>query len=83
MVTAVESNEDKCKLLWDTFFSELKRDDTSHANIVYPNPKFKFHRVTNKQIHRATIRLGPFKHLDWMVYPTSCLSDVLTCLYLT
>src|SRR5882724_2687321 len=61
MVMAAELNEDKCKLLWATLFPKLERDDTSHTDIVYPTPKFKFHWVTNEQIHREITRLGPFK----------------------
>ena len=56
-----ETNEDKSSLLCTNFFPELKRDDTSHADADYLAPKFKFHPVTNKQIHRAIARLGPFK----------------------
>src|SRR5882724_3818865 len=61
METAAESNEDKCKMLWATFFPKLKRDNTSHADIIYPTPKFKFNQINNKQIHRVITRLRPFK----------------------
>ena len=61
METAVEMNDDKCKLLWATFFPEHERDDTNHANVIYLASKFKFHWITNRQIHRAIARLGTFK----------------------
>jgi len=61
METAAESNEDKCKILWATFFPELKRDDTSHDDIIYLTLKFKFNWINNEQIHRVIARLGPFK----------------------
>jgi len=56
-----ETNEDKSRILCATFFPELERDDTSHVHVIYLAPKFKFFPITNKQIHRAIARLGPFK----------------------
>jgi len=57
----VESNENKSRVLHATFFPELERDDTSHADVIYLAPKFKFSLITDKQIHRAITKLGPFK----------------------
>jgi len=57
----VESNEDKSRVLCATFFPELERDDTSHADIIYLAPKFKFSLITDEQIHRAIAKLGLFK----------------------
>jgi len=48
-------------VLYATFFPELKSDDMSHTDVIYPAPKFKFSPITNEQIHRAITKLGPFK----------------------
>ena len=56
-----KTNEDKSRVQCATFFPDLKRDDMSHADVVYPFLKFKFSPITNEQIHRAIAMLGLFK----------------------
>ena len=58
-----KTNEDKSRILCNTFFPELERADMSHTEAVYPAPKFKFWLVTNEQIYRVIAKLGPFKAL--------------------
>ena len=61
MERVAEMNEDKSRLLRATFCPELERGDTSHADVIYLAPRFKFWLITNEQIHRVIARLGPFK----------------------
>jgi len=59
--SVAETNEDKSKLLHATFFPELEREDNCHADNAYLAPMFKFHQISDEQIHRVIARLGPFK----------------------
>jgi len=59
--SVAKTNEDKSKLLCATFFPELKREDDCYADNAYPAPRFKFHQISDEQIHWAIARLGPFK----------------------
>jgi len=77
-----ETVKDNSRLLCATFFPELERDDTGHADVVYLVPEFKFSLITNKQIHRAIARPGSFKapSLDRIpnVMPISCADLLLS-----
>ena len=58
-----KTNEEKSRTLCNMFFPEIERADMSHAEAVYPAPKFKFWPVTKEQIYRVIAKLGPFKVL--------------------
>jgi hypothetical protein len=55
-------NDSKEKLFYEMFF--LKGNTTltpPPENFNYPPPKWKFHNITDEQIHWAILKIKPFK----------------------
>ena len=57
----LDNNEDKSKLLYETFFPPPPTDPLADHPTEYPPPVCEFIPITDQQIIRAIRRLSPFK----------------------
>ena len=57
----LDNNEEKSKLLYETFFPPPPADLYADLPTDYPNPGCEFMPITDNQIHRALRNLAPFK----------------------
>jgi hypothetical protein len=76
----VADNEGKSKALCDSFFYPPPDDPGIDPDFIYPPPKFRFRKISDKQIHRAIKKLKPYKAWGQTVFLTRSLLIVLTCL---
>jgi len=59
----LDNNEEKSKLLYDTFFPPPPADPHADLPTDYLNPACEFKPITDNQIYRAIRNLAPFKAL--------------------
>lgn len=57
----VRDNAQKSMLLYQTFFPPPNSSTSTETDPEFPLPAFKFEEITDAQIHRAIIRLKPYK----------------------
>ena len=57
----IQDNEGKSKLLHKAFFYEPPEDPGIDPNYQYPEPAFKFERITDDEVRRAIKKLSPYK----------------------
>ena len=57
----VHDNEGKSKLLHEAFFHDPPIDAGIDPGFQYPEPAFKFKRITDDEIRRAIKKLSPYK----------------------
>ena len=55
------TNEEKGKLLFETFFPPKPAISSVPENAQYPRPHWKFQNITDEQIHRTIRKLKPYK----------------------
>ena len=59
--TEVDTNEEKSKILYETFFPRSQNRTHADASTDYPAPVCEFKPITDEQVHRAISRLAPYK----------------------
>ena len=59
--TEVQDNEGKSKLLHEAFFYDPPADPGIDPDFHYPEPAFKFERITDDEVKRAIRKLSPYK----------------------
>ena len=59
--TTAESNADKGRLLFDSFYNARNPEHGTADDAVYPPPKFAFAPITDAQVMRAITRLHAYK----------------------
>ena len=57
----VDMNDEKSKILYQTFFPSSLNRTQADLSTDYPDPICKFQPIKDEQIHRAINRLAPFK----------------------
>jgi len=57
----VDTNNKKCKILYQTFFPSSLNRTQADISTDYPDPVCEFQPIKDEQIHRAISRLAPFK----------------------
>ena len=60
-MTEIDTNEEKSKILYKTFFPHSQNRTQTDASTDYPDPVCAFRPITDDQIHRAISRLAPYK----------------------
>ena len=60
-VTEIDTNEEKSKLLYETFFPRSCNRTNAEASPDYPDPVCEFSPITDKQMTRTIRKLSPYK----------------------
>jgi len=72
--TEIQDNEGKSKLLHEAFFYEPPEDPGIDPNFQYPEPAFKFERITDDEVKRTIRKLNPYKAPE----PNEISNSILT-----
>ena len=71
MIREAHTNEEKGELLYQTFFPKQRAPPAPVPEEPYPQAKWVYETITDKQIHRAIMKMKPWKAMRKDTIPNS------------